>query len=84
MQVASYSDIRKNLKSYLDEVFLNRDPLIITRKNNENLVVISLDDYNSLTETNYLLSSKKNEERLLSSLQKARSKNSFEKELIEE
>ena len=84
MQALSYSEVRKNLKKYLDDVFHNHDPLIITRKNNENVVVISLDDYNSLMETDYLLSSEKNAKRLLSSLEQARSGKGFEKELIEE
>lgn len=84
MQAISYSEARKNLKKYLDEVYNNHDPLIITRKNNENVVVISLDDYNSLTETNYLLSSEKNAKRLLTSLEKVRKGKGIKKELIEE
>lgn len=68
----------------MDQVYHDHEPLIITRKDNENLVMISLDDYNSLTETQYLLSSEKNAEHLMKSLQSARSGKSFEKELIEE
>ena len=84
MQAVSYSDVRKNLKKFLDNVFFNHDPLIITRKNKENVVVISLEDYNSLTETHYLLSSKNNTERLTSSINKLRNNKGYEKELIEE
>lgn len=84
MNAVNYSDLRRNLKARMDQVYNDHEPLIITRKDNENLVMISLDDYNSLTETQYLLSSKKNAEHLMKSLQSARSGKFFEKELIEE
>ena len=83
MQAISYSEVRKNFKKYLDEVYNNHDPLIITRKNNENLIVISLDDYNSLSETQYLLLSENNRNHLVSSLKKLRSSQGIKKELIE-
>ncbi|HOV13432.1 MAG TPA: type II toxin-antitoxin system prevent-host-death family antitoxin [Spirochaetota bacterium] len=84
MQAISYSEVRKNFKRYLDEVYNNHDPMIITRKNNENLIVISLEDYNSLTETQYLLSSENNRKHLIASLKQLRSNNGIEKGLIEE
>jgi antitoxin YefM len=64
----SYTNLRQNLKSYMDKVFQDHEPLIITRKNNENVVLMSLDEYNSLMETNYLLSSKTNAEHLQKSI----------------
>lgn len=84
MNAVSYSDLRKNLKIYMDQVYHNHVPLIITRKNNENIVIISINDYNSLTETQYLLSSETNAKRLQSSLNKARQGKGFKKDLIEE
>ena len=84
MQAISFSEVRKNFKKYLDEVYNNHDPLIITRKNNENLIVLSLDDYNSLTETQYLLYSENNRNHLISSLKKLRSDKGIQKDLIEE
>ncbi|HPO50315.1 MAG TPA: type II toxin-antitoxin system prevent-host-death family antitoxin [Spirochaetota bacterium] len=84
MQAISYSEVRKNFKRYLDDVYNNHDPMIITRKNNENLIVISLEDYNSLTETQYLLSSENNRKHLIASLKQLRSNNGIEKGLIEE
>jgi antitoxin YefM len=83
MQAISYSEARRNLKKYLDEVYHNHDPLIITRKNNENVVVISLEEYNSFVETEYLFSSENNAKRLLRSLEKARSGKGTKRELIE-
>jgi antitoxin YefM len=84
MNAINYTDLRKNLKEYLDQVYQDHEPLIITRKNNQNIVVISIEDYNSLVETNYLLSNPSNAKRLLNSLEKARSGKVEKKELIEE
>ena len=47
MDAVSYSDLRQNLKSYMDKVYTDHDPLIITRKNNENLVLLSIEEYSS-------------------------------------
>jgi antitoxin YefM len=52
----------------MDKVFQDHDSLIITRKNNENVVLVSLDEYNSLIETNYLLSNEANAEHLKKSI----------------
>ena len=68
MNAVSYSDLRQNLKSFMDQVYSDHEPLIITRKNNENLVLISIDEYNSLKETNYLLSNESNAEHLRKSI----------------
>ena len=64
MQVVSYSHLRKNMKSFMDKICDNHEALIVTRKENNNLVILSMEDYNSLTETNYLLSSKANAKHL--------------------
>lgn len=69
MNAVSYSDLRQNLKSYMDKVYSDHDPLIITRKNNENLVLISIDEYNTLLETNYLLANEANAEHLQKSIE---------------
>jgi len=60
MNAVSYTDLRQNLKTYMDKVYNDHDPLIITRKNNQNIVLLSIEEYNSLMETNYLLSSEEN------------------------
>jgi len=84
MNAINYSDLRKNLKKYMDQVYNDHDPLIITRKEDQNLVLVSIEDYNSLLETNYLLSTKKNTYRLLSSLEHARGGKLSKKDLINE
>ena len=57
MRTANYTDLRSNLKSYLDGVVDNCEPLIIHRPANTSVVVISLAEYNAMKETEYLTSS---------------------------
>jgi len=83
MLIASISDFRKNIKKYLDSVSDNFETLIINRGKGSGVVVISLDEYNSLTATQHELSSKVNEVRLDSAIEKFKQGSSFEKELIE-
>lgn len=67
----------------MDSVFQNREPLIVTRKNRENVVMVSIDDFNALTETNYLLSVPANAKHLGESLKQAREGELLRKKLIE-
>ena len=57
MRTANYTDLRSNLKSYLDGVVNNCEPLIVHRPLNTSVVILSLDEYNAITETEYLTSS---------------------------
>ncbi len=82
MQVVNYTDLRLNLKKWLDKVSNDVEELIITRKDNKNLVLISLEEYNSLKETSYLLSGK-NREVLLKSLEEAKTGKKVEHDLLE-
>jgi len=72
MKVVNYTELRSNLKYWLDSVVEDVETLIIKRKNNKDLVLISLEEYNSLVETNYLLSGK-NRDVLLESIAEVRS-----------
>ena len=72
MQTISFSDARSNLKHVLDRVANDRDITLITRRNGEDAVVMSLDTYNSLTETLHLLKTPANAAHLLGSLAQAR------------
>ena len=83
MQVVSLTEARNNLKSLFDSVYLDNDEVIIHRKGHENVVVISMDEYNSIKETKYLLSSAANKKRLLDSLSDARAGKTFKRDLIE-
>ncbi len=64
MEATTYSSFRSELKKKLDKVTDDHDVLIVNRKGNKDVVVMSLKDYNSLEETLYLLSSKANAENL--------------------
>ncbi|MDR1226612.1 MAG: type II toxin-antitoxin system prevent-host-death family antitoxin [Prevotellaceae bacterium] len=57
MRTVSYTDLRKNLKSYLDMVVTDSDTLAVHRPGNAGVVVISMDEYNAMSETKYLTSS---------------------------
>lgn len=83
MLVASVSDFRKDMKSYLDKVSKNVETLIINRGKDSGIVVMSLEEYNSLMSTNHELSSRKNEMRLDSAIEKLKD-SSFAKDLIED
>ena len=57
MRTANYSELRNNLKAYLDGVINDSEPLLVHRAGNESVVVISLEEYNSIKETEYIMKS---------------------------
>lgn len=65
MQAVFYSQARNNLRNLIDKVCNDFDEYIITTKDNKRAVLISYDEYSSMKETMYLLSSKNNRDRLL-------------------
>ena len=83
MLTTTISDFRKDIKRYLDSVMDNFETLIINRGKDNGVVVISLDEYNSLCSTQHELSSKTNEKRLDSAIDKFKKGLSFQKDLIE-
>jgi len=83
MQVVSMTEARNNFKEIFDSVYLDNDEVIVHRKGRENVVVISFDEYNSMKETNYLLSSPANKANLLASLTELRDGKGFERDLLE-
>ena len=68
MRAISYSLARSQLALTMTKVCEDHDPLIITRRDHEADVMISLEDYESLNETAYLLKNPKNSKRLLESI----------------
>lgn len=83
MKIVNYTELRLNLKHWLDSVVNDVEEVIIKRKNQKDLVLISLEEYNSLVETNYLLSGK-NRSVLLESIEEVKSSEKQYKEIIEE
>ena len=84
MITTTMSDFRSNIKKYLDRVTQNFETLIINRGKESGVVIMSLDEFNSLNATRHELSSKVNEQRLDSSIAKLNQGKSFTRELIEE
>ena len=83
MVTTTISDFRKDIKRYLDDVIDNFETLIINRGKDSGVVVISLNEYNSLRSTQHELSSKVNEHRLDVAIDKAKKGLSFHKGLLE-
>jgi len=81
MLTTTISDFRKDIKRYLDRVTENFETLIINRGKDTGVVIMSLDEYNSLSATQHELSSKVNEKRLDSAIEKFKDGKSFQKAL---
>jgi len=75
MNSISYTSLRKNLSSVLEEVEKDHVTYHVTRKNHKNMVILAEEDYNSIKETLYLLSSQANAEALNESIIQAQNKN---------
>jgi len=82
MLTTTISDFRKDIKQYLDRVTENFETLIINRGKDSGVVIMSLDEYNSLNATYHELSSKTNEKRLDSAIEKLKTGSSFQKDLL--
>lgn len=83
MDAISYSHARSNLARTMEKVCDDHAPIIITRKNQRSVVLLSLEDYQALEETAYLLRSPKNARRLLESITELESGGGTERELVE-
>ena len=81
MEAVNFSEFRENLKGFLDKSYDNHEPIIVTRKEGKNMVVISMEDYNSIMETNYLLSNKVNAEHLFKSIEQIKKGKKVERKL---
>lgn len=56
MQVISITQLKANIKKYLDDICKSSDTIIVMRQTKEAVVMISLHEYNSLTEKGHSLS----------------------------
>lgn len=79
MTTTTFSEFRKDMKKYFDNVSQNFETLIINRGKDNGVVIMSLAEYNSLLATNHELSSKNNEARLDAAIEKFSKGTSFEK-----
>ena len=84
MIAANFSEFRTGLKTYLDRVEDENETLVVKRRKGKGSVVISIQEYNSLMETIYLLSSKKNSDRLFESIQQMKNGRVIKSELLDQ
>lgn len=84
MLAVNYSNLRDNLKDYCDKVSDDFETVIVTRKDEKNVVIISLEEYNNLKENLYIMSNPKNYSRLLESKRQLETGNFKAHELIED
>ncbi|HCY87796.1 MAG TPA: type II toxin-antitoxin system prevent-host-death family antitoxin [Desulfobacteraceae bacterium] len=83
MRAITYTNARNNLASTMKKVCDDHSPIIVTRKNSESVILMSLEDYEALTETAYLMQSPKNAKRLFESIEELNSGKGKEKGLLE-
>jgi len=83
MRSKTYTETREKLSDIIDKVCEDHDPLIITKRRDKAVVLMSLDDYESLKETSYLLKSPRNARRLLESIKELEEGRGKEKGLLE-
>ena len=84
MRIISFTQARSSLKSVLDGVVNDADCTVITRRDAENAVVMSMDYYNSLMETVHLLKSPANAAHLAQSIEQYKSGDIKERDIIDD
>jgi len=83
MKALSYTALRNTLAKTMEKVCDDHEPIVITRKSEGSVVMLSLEDYESLEETTYLLRSPKNLKRLIESISQLEEGKGLEKDLAE-
>jgi antitoxin YefM len=83
MKAISYTAARQNLAKTMENVCRDHAPIIVTRKSTDSVVIMSLEDYESLAETAYLLRSPKNTRRLIESIVQLEDDKGSEMELLD-
>ena len=83
METVTYSRTRQHLSEIMNKVSDDRAPVLITRQNGTPVVMMSLQDFNALEETAYLMRSPKNAKRLMESIEQLDIDGGQERELID-
>ena len=83
MRTMTYSESRAHYAATLSAVVDDREEVVITRAGHEPVVIVSLDEYESLKETAYLLKSPTNARRLLGSIERLESGRGVEHDIAE-
>jgi len=84
MIATNYSTVRQNLKKYCDKAVNDIETIVITRKNDENVVLLSESEYNNLLENLYIRSNLDYYKKLLRSIEQLKNGEATIRELIEE
>jgi antitoxin YefM len=83
MKTITYTAARQNLAKTMESVCQDHAPVIVTRKKNDSVVIMSLEDYEALEETAYLLRSPKNARRLMEAIAELEEGGGTERELVD-
>lgn len=83
MLATNFTNVRNNFKKYCDKVIEDAQPVIVTRKDDKNVVIISLEEYNNLQENLYIFSNEEYVKRLLESKRQIEQGQSKNRQLIE-
>jgi len=83
MKAITYTAARQNLAKTMEKVCKDHAPVIVTRKTTDSVVIMSLEDYEALEETAYLLRSPKNTRRLIRSIAQLEEGQGSERELLD-
>jgi antitoxin YefM len=83
MNITTVSNFRKDAKKYFDQVIEDQDVLVITRSDGKTTVMMTLEQYNSTAETEYLMRSPANAEHLRKSVADAQAGKTSAHDLIE-
>jgi antitoxin YefM len=84
MNILTFSEARAGLKQAMDDVCRDHEPAVITRQRGEHVVLISLEDFNSMQETLHLLESSANAKRLSESIAEFNAGKPLKRGLIDE
>jgi len=84
MDVISYSAARKTMVETMERVCDSHEPVVVTRRGGRPVVMVSLDDYNAMQETGYLLSTPANAARLRESIRQYEEGKAQERDLLDE
>lgn len=84
MRVVGYSEFRNHLSQNLDSVNENKEIVVVSRAYGNNVVLMDMDEYNSILETLHVTSNKANRKRLDEAIDEMNNGISFKHDLIEE
>ena len=83
MFAVNYTNLRDNMKTYMDKVTDDYETMIVTRKNNKNIVMLSEESYNNLIENAYIMGNKANYDWIMEAKEQLEKGNVSVQDLIE-